>query len=90
MLISRASMPAQHGSGGGSEQGTSEKADAPKPHVTGACRDQDHHDSGGDVQECEDLGEGVIDSMDSVHVGEYISLARRRVRRYFRPVNLVR
>ena len=32
------------------------------------------HGSGGDVQECEDLGEGVIDSMDSVHGGENISL----------------
>ena len=43
MLISRASSPPQHG-------------------------------SGGDVQECEDLGEGIIDSMDSVHGGENIYL----------------
>ena len=90
MLISRASKPAQHGSGGGSEQGTSDKAEAPKPHVTGSSCYQNHHGSGGDVQECEDLGETVIDSMDSVHAGrEYLS-ARRRARRYFRPVNLVR
>ena len=67
-------MPAQHGGGGGFEQGASDKAEAPKPHVTGACRDHDHHDRGGDVQECEDLGEGVIDSMDSVHEGENIYL----------------
>ncbi len=66
--------PAQHGSGGGSEQGSSEKAEAPKPHVTGSSRYQNHHDSGGDVQECEDLGETVIDSMDSVHEGEYVYL----------------
>ena len=74
MLISRASKPHSTAAAAGSSRGTSDKAEAPKPQVTGACRDQDHHDRGGDVQECEDLGEGVIDSMDSVHGGENISL----------------